>query len=342
MRQVPRIVALGTANPEAQFTQEEVLALSPYTDEQRRGFFRRSGIERRYLYLDRARFRPTETTDELNARFRKGSMEIGCLAIQRAMDGAGWQAEDIDFLVTTTCTGRLCPNLDAYFVREFRMREGVQRVHVGDMGCASALIALQQAYNHLAAFPDHRALVVSVEICSTTYYLDDSLETAVANAIFADGAAAALLATAGPGIEMLDHMSLVRPEHLELMGFTYPNGRPRILLSKEIRGLASSMIKALAEATLGRHHLKQEDIRFWVLHSAGRGVLERAQRAMKLRNEDLAFSRKVLRDYGNMSSATALFVLNEVVRSGQASPGDLGVMISLGPGFCAEGALLRW
>lgn len=338
----PTIVALGTANPTAQFSQEELLALSSYTDERRRGFFLRSGIEHRHLYLDKATFRPTETTDELSARFRKGSVEIGCLAIQRALDQAGCSAQEIDFIATTTCTGRLCPNLDAHFVREFRMKERVQRVHVGDMGCASAMIALQQAYNHLLTFPDHRALIVSAEICSSTYYFDDSLETAVANAIFADGAAAALLASDRAGIEVMGHMSLVRSEYLELMGFTYPNGRPRILLSKEIRGVASTMIKGLAEAILDRYHLKQEEIRFWVLHSAGRGVLERAQREMGLRDADLRFSRQVLRQFGNMSSATVLFVLNELINSGQASPGDLGVMIALGPGFCAEGALLRW
>lgn len=338
----PTIVALGTANPTTQFSQEELLALASYTDERRRGFFLRSGIEQRHLYVDKATFRPTETTDELSARFRKGGVEIGRLAIQRALDQAGCSAQEIDFIVTTTCTGRLCPNLDAHFVREFRMKEGVQRVHVGDMGCASGMIALQQAYNHLLAFPDHRALIVSVEICSSTYYLDDSLETAVANAIFADGSAAALLASDRAGIEVVGHMSLVRSEYLELMGFTYPNGRPRILLSKEIRGIGSAMMKGLTAAILDRHHLKQEEIRFWILHSAGRGVLERAQRVMGLSDADLQFSRQVLRRFGNMSSATVLFVLNEVIRSGQASPGDLGVMIALGPGFCAEGALLRW
>jgi len=338
----PSIIALATANPETEFSQEELLAVSPYTDERRRGFFLHSGIERRHLYLDKASFRPTETTDELSARYREGSIRIGCEAIQRALDQAGCSAQEIDFLVTTTCTGRLCPSLDAHFVREFRMKEGIQRVHVGDMGCASAMIALQQASTHLMAFPGHRALVVSVEICSSTYYLDDSLETAVANAIFADGAAAAVLASQRPGVELLGHMSLVRSEYLDYMGFTYPNGRARILLSKEIRGIATSMIKALAEAMLARYHLKQQEIRFWVLHSAGRGVLERAQRALKLTDNDLAFSRRVLQQFGNMSSATALFVLNEVLSSGQASPGDLGLMIALGPGFCAEGALLRW
>jgi alkylresorcinol/alkylpyrone synthase len=338
----PSIVTVGTANPAAQFTQQELLALSPYTDERRRGFFLRSGIDQRRLFLDKTTFRPTETIDQLNERFREGSIEIGRQAIQRALDQAGCTARDIDFLATTTCTGRLCPSLDAYFVREFRMKETVQRVHVGDMGCASAIIALQQAYNHLVAFPDHRAIVASVEICSSTYYLDGSLETAVANAIFADGAAAALLASGGDGIRLLGHMSLVRSEYLDRMGFTYPNGRPRILLSKEIRGIASSMIKALAEAMLARYHLKQDDIRFWVLHSAGRGVLERAQRALDLTDRDLIYSRRVLQRFGNMSSATVLFVLSEVIDSGEASPGDLGVMIALGPGFCAEGALLQW
>ncbi len=338
----PRIVALGTANPKTRFSQEELLALSPYSDERRRSFFVNSGIEGRYLYLDKSIFRPNETIDDMSARYRKGGIEIGCEAIQRALENARWSAQEIDFIATTTCTGRLCPSLDAHFVREFRMKDRVQRVHVGDMGCASAMIALQQAYNHLMAFPDHRALIVSVEICSSTYFLDESLETAVANAIFADGAAAALLVSGEIGIEVVGHMSLVRPDYLELMGFTYPNGRPRILLSKEIRGVASTMIKALAKTMLARYHLRKEEIRFWVLHSAGRGVLERAQRAMGLNEQELAFSRTVLREFGNMSSATALFVLNEVVSSGQPSPGDMGLMIALGPGFCAEGALLRW
>src|SRR3989304_6481638 len=109
----PRIVSLGTAVPPTAFSQAELLALSPYTDAQRRAFFTRSGIASRYLYLDKARFRPTETADELNARFRRGSVEIGCQAIRRALGRAGWAPRDIDFVATTTCTGRLCPHLDA-------------------------------------------------------------------------------------------------------------------------------------------------------------------------------------------------------------------------------------
>ena len=338
----PRIVALATANPVAQFSQEELLAVSPYTDERRRGFFLHSGIERRHLYLDKTSFRPTETTDELNARYREGSIEIGCEAIRRALDLAACSAQEIDFLATTSCTGRLCPGLDAYFVREFRMKEGIQRVHVGDMGCASAMIALQQAYNHLMAFPDHRALIVSVEICSSTYFLDDSLETAVANAIFADGAAAALLGPGETGPALLEHHTLFRSEYLPLMGFTFPGGRPRILLSKDIRHIGGEMVEALATRILEAHGLPQEAIRFWVLHSAGRKVIDHARHRLGLREADVTFSRGILRRFGNVSSATVLFVLEAVMASGQPCAGDYGLMMALGPGFAAEGALLRW
>src|SRR5574342_63376 len=242
----PRIIAVGTANPPNRFTQAEILEMAGYTDPRRRGFFLNSGIQGRYLAIDRTGFRPTESLDDLQARYRKASQEVGCQALLRALKQAGRAPRDLDFLVTTTCTGRLCPSLDAMMIRELGLRGDVQRVHVGDTGCASAIVALQQAYNHLRAFPDHVAAVVAVEISSTSYYLDDGLETAVANAIFADGAGAAILACGGQGPEIVAHRTLIRPEYLELMGFTFPAGHQRILLSKDIRHIASEMMAELA------------------------------------------------------------------------------------------------
>jgi alkylresorcinol/alkylpyrone synthase len=184
--------------------------------------------------------------------------------------------------------------------------------------------------------------VVAVELCSTTYTLDESPETAVANAIFADGAAALLLDTDGDGVTIVAHRTLIRSEYLDRMGFAFPGGRARVRLSKEVRRIAPIMMEELAMRLLKDHGLTKEEIRFWVLHSAGRRVIERAQAALELADEDLAFSREVLRGHGNMSSATVLFVLDEVLRTGRPSPGDWGVMIALGPGFAAEGALLHW
>jgi alkylresorcinol/alkylpyrone synthase/polyketide synthase Type III len=339
---MPRILAVGTANPPNRFTQGETLALAGYTDERRRGFFLNSGIEGRYLAIERDGFRPTETVDELQARYRKASVELGCQALLRGLAQAGRSPCDLDFLATTTCTGRLCPSLDAILIRELGLRRGLQRVHVGDTGCASAIVALQQASNHLRAFPDHLAAVVAVEVSSACYYLDDDLETAVANAIFADGAGAAVLACGGQGPEILAHGTLVRPEYLELMGFTFPAGYQRILLSKDIRHIASDMIAELASDLLRDHGLVRTDVRHWVLHSAGRRVMERAQRQLGLSDGDLAPARAVLRQYGNMSSATVLFVLRHILESAMPRERDWGVMIALGPGFAAEGALLRW
>ncbi len=344
---MPKILAVGTANPPNRFTQAEALALAGYTDERRRGFFLNSGIEGRYLAIEKSGFRPTETLDELHGRFRKAGADLGCRALLAALSRAGLSPDDLDFLATTTCTGRLCPSLDAILIRELGLRSGIQRVHVGDTGCASAIVALQQAWNHLHAFPDHVAAVVAVEVPSTSYYMDDDPQTAVANAIFADGAGAAILAggrlasgRTGPGV--VSHRTLVRPEFLDLMGFTFPAGYQRIRLSKDVRHVAADMLAEMAEELLRAHGLARTHIRHWVLHSAGRRVIEHTQRRLGLPETALAPACSVLRRYGNMSSATVLFVLQEVLTSGNPRPGDWGLMIALGPGFAAEGALLRW
>lgn len=339
---MPRILAVGTAVPPARFAQADLLEVAGYQDPVRRNFFLRSGIEGRHLYMDGARPRADEDVDELGARFQEGSVALATAAVRACLERADVDVARVDFLATTTCTGRLCPSLDAHLIRSLGFREDVQRVHVGDTGCASAMVALQQAHNYLRAFPGHHALVVAAEVCSATYVLDDALETAVANAIFADGAGAVLLGTEGDGVAVVGHRTLIRSEHLDRMGFTFPGGRHRVRLSKEIRRIAPAMMEEVALRLLKDHGLRQEDVRYWVLHSAGRRVIERAQAALGLADAELAFSREVLRRFGNMSSATVLFVLDEVLRTGRPHQGDWGLMIALGPGFAAEGALLRW
>jgi alkylresorcinol/alkylpyrone synthase len=338
----PKIVAVASATPPYRFTQSELLARAGYTDERRRGFFARSGIEGRCLWMDPARFRTDETVDELNARFVAGALALGEAAARGTLARAGWRAEDVDFLVTTTCTGRMTPSLDAHLVARLGCRRDVQRAHVGDTGCASAMVALEQAWNHLQAFPPHKALLVSAEICSAAYFLDDRLESAVAHAIFADGAGALALATTGPGPTVVEHRTLFRPEHLDAMGFEYPAGRPRVVLSKDVRRIGATMMAEMAAALMATHGLKREDVHHWVLHSAGRRVLDRAATLLDLRDEQTAHARAVLQRYGNMSSATILFVLAEMLATTAPAPGEWGVMIGLGPGFAAEGALLRW
>src|SRR5213078_910066 len=287
--------------------------LAGYADARRRGFFAASDIEGRHLWIDPARFTPNETVDDLNARFREGALALAESAARAALERAGWSAGEVDSIATTTCTGRLTPSLDAHLVARLGGRSDIQRVHVGDTGCASAMVALQQAWNHLHAFPGHRALVIAVEICSAAYFLDDRLESAVAHAIFADGAGALAVSGEGEGPAVISHQSLFRSEHLPAMGFEFPGGRQRVVLSKDVRRIGAAMMKEMAERLMESQGLKREDVRHFVLHSAGRRVIEQARRLLDLDDSQVAHSRHVLKRFGNMSSATVLFVLEETL-----------------------------
>src|SRR6267142_2207268 len=311
----PNIAAVATATPPHRFTQAQLLALAGYADEERRGFFRRSDIDGRHLWIDPAAFRPDESVDELNDRFRAGALHLGESAARGALARAGWDARDVDFIATTTCTGRLTPSLDAHLISRLGCRADIQRVHVGDTGCASAMVALQQAANYLTAFPGRRALVIAVAIAVTT---------------------------GGPGPSIVAHRTLFHSEHLGAMGFEYPGGRLRVTLSKDVRRIGGTMMREMATILMAAQGLKREDIRYWVLHSAGRRVIDRARALLDLSEEQVGHSRAILRRYGNMSSATILFVLEETLRAESPVPGDWALMIGLGPGFAAEGALLRW
>jgi predicted naringenin-chalcone synthase len=233
------------------------------------------------------------------------------------------------------------------------LRADVQRGALLGHGCAGAMPLLQRASDFTAAHPGRKALAIAVEICSAAYFVDHgSLETVVGNAICADGAAAVIVESARDGENdtggAAGHPSIVAfqshldPANLNKVGFTQEEGKLRIILAAEIRDLAGPMIERCLRDLLEPRGLSREDIRFWVLHPGGRKVIDAASKHLGLGEEEIGYARRVLRDYGNMSSPTALFVLEDVVKSGKPQRGDLGVLMALGPGFAAEGALLRW
>jgi predicted naringenin-chalcone synthase len=305
----------------------------------------RAGIEYRHFYFQNG-IRIDEDSDELNERYVQGACEIGCRAIRKCLDFSGLSERDIDLFVLCSSTGYTCPDISSRLIGNMGFRSDIQRAPLIGLGCGGALPSLQRACDFAQSRVGQIALVLTVEICSACYYRDDTLETVVGNAICADGAAAALLIGGVPPDplfpQIVDFESFLDPAHLGSVGFEHRNGKLRIVLGSEVRHLAPRLMEGALDPLLARNGLSQSDVRFWVVHPGGRRVIDSVQKHFGLSDSELQFSNAVLRKYGNMSSATVMFALDEVVRNGNPKPDDWGVMMAMGPGMAAEAALIRW
>ncbi len=341
----PRIVSLGTALPRHRWTQDEIrerLAehFPLYADRRVRRIFEASGIETRNLVLGSEDFDPRADADGLHALYREHAVPLAERAARSALEQAGLEATDVECLVVATCTGYLCPGLTARLGARLGMRDDLQRADLVGMGCAAAMPALQRGHDFVRARPDARALVVCVEVSSACWFVDASLETVVGNTICADGAAAVVLGTEGPGPVLERFGTLLEPSFLESVGLEFEAGRHRIVLSKDLRTAAGPLVGRAVDRLLESSGVEQDQVDRWIVHSGGRRVLDGIDRALELAPDGLANSREVLRSCGNMSSPTLLFVMERTLR--EARSGDVGVMIALGPGLAAETALVRW
>lgn len=341
----PRILGIGTANPPIRLSQEQSFHAAGYESERIRKIFLNSDIEYRHFYFGSTLNRQ-ETSDQLNGRYVSGAMKIGCRAIVNCLESATKTVQDVDFLAVSTCTGYTCPDVGSRLIGHMGFNKNVQRASMLGLGCAGALPALQRATDFVRANPGRQALILAVEICSACYYVDNTIETVIGNAICADGAAAFLLGAeqqigrAYP--QVIDFETFINAEYIEEVGLQHRDGKLRIVLGVSIQHLAGPMIETALQQVLQRHGLSSSHIRFWVVHPGGRKVIDNVQKHFGLKDRELRFSRTVLRNFGNMSSPTVMFVLDEVVHKGDPQPGDWGVMIALGPGMAAEVALLRW
>jgi len=244
-------------------------------------------------------------------------------------------------IVAATSTGYLCPGLSARLAAKLGLQRNLQRADLVGMGCAGALPALQRASDFVRAYPEKRALAVTVEVSSACWFVDGTMETVVGNAICADGAAAAVIALSdapGPGLEGFETMLDV--SYLDSVGFSFEMGKNRIVLSGALRYAAGPLVKQAVDNLLAREGLSVEAIDHWVVHAGGRRVLDGIDASLGFTCGELRHSRDILRTHGNMSSPAVLFVLERTLA--QAQPGATGVMIALGPGLAAEIALLRW
>ncbi len=347
----PGIIALGTSVPPIARTQSEILDhfarfFPSYRQERVRQLFLNAGIDSRHVALMPEQFHPDNSANELHAVYREQSLKLAHEASCQALRAAKLRAREIDLIVVATCTGYVCPGLSARLGRSLGMQDNLQRADLVGMGCAGAMPALQRAHDFVRAYPQRRALVVCVEISSACWFIDESVETIVGNAICADGAAAAVVAMqAGANdsgsIPRLERFhTLMDASYLDSVGLSFENGRQRIVLDAGLRHQAGPMVKAAVNELLRSSGLSISGIDRWVVHAGGRKVLDSIDSSLGFEKEELAHSREILRTHGNMSSPTVLFVLEK--NMAEAKPGSLAVMIALGPGLAAETAVLRW
>jgi len=345
------IAATATALPQYELTRESVryyldrvFPLQGVRLEAMQTIVENSQIQRRFCIHPVEYIVEPRPLEELSRDYIENSVELGQRVAEDCLKRAGCGPRDIDLLITVSCTGFMIPSLDAYLINRMGFRCDVRRLPVTELGCAAGASGLARATEFLRAYPGANALVISVELPSLTFQRRDiSQANLISSILFGDGAAAALVSGNGAsGPRLLDTRSYTFPDSLGAMGFDLKNPGFHIVLSRDVPDLIRGRIKELVTSFLGAHGLRQEQMAAFVLHPGGQKLLHYIEEELGLPRELTQPSWDVLRDYGNLSSASVLFVLHEWLTKGKLAPGDYGLLAAFGPGFTAELLLARW
>jgi alkylresorcinol/alkylpyrone synthase len=273
--------------------------------------------------------------------------DLGEQAVRQALERAGLSVREVDHLFFVTVTGIATPSVDARLMNRLGLRPDVKRTPIFGLGCVAGAAGTARASDVLRAFPNQVAVLLSVELCSLTLQREDlSIANIIASGLFGDGAAAAVLSGGelpAPGApRILDTSSVFYPDTERVMGWDVVNGGFKVVLSAKVPDVVRAHVRQDVGAFLARHGLRTTDIRHWVAHTGGPKVLEAFESTLELPTGALERSWKSLRETGNLSSASVLFVLESMLASGEAQPGDYGLLMAMGPGFCSEVVLLQW
>jgi alkylresorcinol/alkylpyrone synthase len=303
--------------------------------------FEHAGVSKRYSAIPIELVGMRRRLSESMELYRRHALSLAVDAARSCLDDAELIGRDIDLVITSSCTGMLLPSLAALLVEPLGLRRDVRRLPLNEVGCAGGASALARAREFSTAFPRAKVLVVAVELPTLTFQHGDASTTnVVASAIFGDGAAAALVqGEASEGVEMLATQTEIFPDSLGDMGFDLRDGGLHVVLSKNVPRIVVEHTPRAVAALLAGSELDRDDIGFYVLHPGGRKVLEALEGALGLERDQTIASWNVLRDYGNQSSASVLFVLRETLQQG--TPQGYGLLAAFGPGITVELALLR-
>jgi alkylresorcinol/alkylpyrone synthase len=251
---------------------------------------------------------------------------------------------DVDMLITVSCTGVMIPSLDAHIATIMGFRPDVRRLPITELGCAAGAAGLARTWEYLSAFPDRTALLISVELPTLTFQRRDASQANLISAVlFGDGAAGVVVTgREAPGPRILATECFLFPNSLAAMGFDLRDSGFHIVLSKDVPELIRERVKDLAEEFLARQGLQRDDISAFLLHPGGQKLLSFMQQELGLERSDTEVSWDILRRYGNLSSASVLFILNEWLVQKEMPSGSYGLLMAFGPGFTAEMLLLQW
>lgn len=350
-----RIVATATAVPPHRLERDVYTRYclahfsTPAQQRAARRIIANTRIDTRYISHPPEQLLEPRTLGDKSADYARLARQLGEHVARRALDRAHVAPAAVDMIVTTSCTGVMIPSVDAYLVEQLDLRRDVIRLPITELGCAAGAAALARAREHVVAHPDHTVLVIAIELPSLTFQKHDlSMTNLVATSIFGDGAAAAVVrgprAPGGldrPGPSLIDSTTFLYPESQYLMGFELEDGGFHIVLDRDVPHALKGRVRPLVEQLCARHGIAPHMLRFCAIHPGGRRILEDLDADLGLGGMTEP-SWDVLRDYGNLSSATVLFVLDEVLRRAAPPVGAWGLLAAFGPGFSAELSLLRW
>ncbi len=283
-------------------------------------------------------------TAERNERYRQEAGPLFAAAARRALDGAdGFGPQDVTHLVTVSCTGFYAPGPDLDVVQALGLSPGTERYHLGFMGCYAAFPALRMARAFCLADPDAVVLVASVELCTLHLQPSRDVDAVVAASVFADGAAAAVVSArtpGGPALRLDAFVDDVAPEGASDMAWTIGDHGFEMVLSSYVPSIVGEKASGALRPLLERSGTDLADVRRWAVHPGGRAILDKLASGLELEPGALASSRRVLAEYGNMSSATILFVLADLLR--EPAPADEPIVaMAFGPGLTIATGLFR-
>lgn len=355
----PRLEAVATALPEHSYTQDEIklfaaaIFLPGLASEEHRlmAVFDTAGIERRHFCMPLEWYAEPRGFAETTARYLEHATALAERAAAAALASAGLVPKDIDQLVFVSTTGLATPSVEARLMNRVPFRADVRRIPLWGLGCAGGAAGLALARTLTLGAPESRVLVIALELCSLTFQRGDlDRRNVVAASLFSDGAAAIIVAGpdappaprgARPSLELLAARCTLWPDTLDVMGWDVDGQGLHVVFSRDIPTIVRDRVRPNLDAFLNAHGLDLGRLDHLIAHPGGPRVLAAYAQALGWDAARLARPREVLRDCGNMSSPTCLFVLDRAWHAGDFAPGQHAVVTALGPGFSSELVLLR-